>query len=262
MGFQGYGVILAAGRGRRLAPYTDAVPKELLPIGEKPVMEYCVEALRAAGVRRVLVVLSRGKDAIIDYFKDGGRFGVSIAYLYQDLDAGMGTAKAVEAVKPWVEEDFIVMYGDTFFHPPDFLSSMIEFHRVRGAEATLGVYPVGEPRRFGVVRVDGDGRVLEIVERPSSDVLPRFRVEEGYLVNSGPLIFSTRIFEYTCRTRLSPDGEYWITDSLRLMLMDGRPVYGFRIPRDVFWRDVGTQESRLEAERYALERIGSRYDKV
>lgn len=251
-----YGVVLAAGRGRRLAPYTDAVPKELLPVGSKPVIQYCVEALRDAGVRRIFIVLSQGKDAIIEYFKDGARFDVRIAYLYQDLESGIGTAKAIETVRGWVYGDFIVMYGDTFFHPSSFLSSMLSFHYTRGSKATIGVYHiVGDPRRFGIVRIDSDYRILELVERPPASILDRFMVDSGYLVNSGPLILSQDIFRYIERTNLSPDGEYWITESIRLMIADNLPVYGYRIPSSVFWRDVGTRESRLEAERYALENL-------
>lgn len=251
-----YGVILAAGRGRRLAPYTDAVPKELLPIGSKPVIQYCVEALRDAGVKRIFIVLSQGKDAIIEYFKNGSRFDVYIAYLYQDLEAGVGTAKAIESVRGWVNGDFIVMYGDTFFHPSSFISSMLDFHYTRKSKATIGLYHiVGDPRRFGVARINTDYRILEIVERPSPSMLDKLLIDGGYLVNSGPLILSQDIFHYIDRTGISPDGEYWITESIRLMIVDNLPVYGYRIPSQVFWRDVGTQESRLEAERYALEKL-------
>ncbi|MCX8162627.1 MAG: nucleotidyltransferase family protein [Candidatus Bathyarchaeota archaeon] len=254
-----YGVVLAAGRGRRLAPYTDAVPKELLPIGDKPVIQYCVEALRDAGVKRIFIVLSQGKDAIIEYLKDGSRFDVRIAYLYQDLEAGIGTAKAIEASRGWVYGDFIVMYGDTFFHPSDFVSSMLSFHYAKNSKATIGLYHVvGDPRRFGIVRIDSNYRILELVERPPASILDRFVVDGGYLVNSGPLIFSQDIFRYIEKTGLSPDGEYWVTESIRLMIADGLPIYGYRIPNGVFWRDVGTQESRLEAERYALEKLNPR----
>jgi len=254
-----YGVVLAAGRGRRLAPYTDAVPKELLPIGSKPVIQYCVEALRDAGVERIFIVLSQGKDAILEYFKDGSRFDVRIAYLYQDLESGIGTAKAVEAVRGWVYGDFVVLYGDTFFHPSSFISSMLDFHYAKGSKATIGLYHIaGDPRRFGIVRVNSNYKILELVERPSTDILDRFRVDDGYLVNSGPLILSEDIFRYIERTGLSPDGEYWITESIRLMINDNLPVYGYRIPSEVFWRDVGTQESRLEAERYALEKLNAK----
>lgn len=148
------------------------------------------------------------------------------------------------------------MYGDTFFHPSSFISSMLDFHYTRKSKATIGLYHiVGDPRRFGVVRINTDYRILEIVERPSQTMLDKLIIDGGYLVNSGPLILSQDIFRYIDRTGISPDGEYWITESIRLMIVDNLPVYGYRIPSQVFWRDVGTQESRLEAERYALEKL-------
>lgn len=246
------GLVLAAGRGTRMAPYTDAVSKELLPIADVPVIEYNLRYLEESGIKKVYVVLGEGKEQIVRYVKDGRRLNLDVAYLFQEMKQGAGTAKAVEVAKPWINQDFIVVYGDAFFHPGSFMKDMIRFHSEKGSAATIGLYGVEDPRRFGVVKVDAEGRVLDLVERPSLKQAEPFKTDRVYLVNSGPLIFAPIVFSYIEKTGLSPDGEYWITDTVKLMLRDRQPVQGFRIASEVFWRDVGTPKARLEADEYAL----------
>ncbi|MEM2905138.1 MAG: nucleotidyltransferase family protein [Candidatus Bathyarchaeia archaeon] len=249
------GLVLAAGRGRRLAPYTDAVAKELLPVGEFPVIEYNLRYLEAAGVSKVFIVIGEGKEQIVRYVKDGRRFGLNVAYLFQDAKRAAGTAKAIEAARPWVNGDFIVAYGDAFFHPGGFVKEMLQFHEERGSWVTVGLYEVTNPSSFAVAKLDENMRMLDIVERPSPEQMEQLRKDGVFLANSGPLVFNRAVFGYIAKTALSPDREYWITDTVRLMLRDGHPVYGFRIPPSVFWRDVGTPQSRLEADQYALSNL-------
>ncbi|MEM2925988.1 MAG: nucleotidyltransferase family protein [Candidatus Bathyarchaeia archaeon] len=246
------GLILAAGRGTRMAPYSDAVAKELLPIGERPVIEYSIRYMCEAGIKRVYVVLGEGKEQIVEYIKDGRRLGVHVAYLFQDLKAGMGTAKAVETAKPWIHESFVVFYGDTFFYPGDFLKEMLQFHEKLDSQATMGVYRVKIPIGFGIVRLGPRDEVMDVKEGPSLEAAESLRTDGEYLANSGPLIFTSKVFEYIEKTAPSPKGEYWITETIRLMVEDGLGVYGFKIPSKVFWRDVGTPRARLEAEEFAL----------
>jgi len=246
------GLILAAGRGTRMSPYTDAVPKEILPVADKPVIEYCLRYLGAAGVERIFVVLSNHKSPLIEYIKDGSWLNVHVAYLFQDMRLGTGTAKAVETAKPWVNEDFVVLYGDAFFHPGEFAGDMIRFHSEKGPSVTVGLYRVADPRAFGIAKISGDGVLSDLIERPRLGEVKGFEDDGFYLANSGPLVFKPEVFDYIEKTRPSPNGEYWITDTIRIMLREGCPALGYRIPRDVFWRDVGTPVARLEAEEYAL----------
>ncbi len=249
------GVVLAAGRGTRMAPYTDAVSKELLPVADIPVIEYNLRYLEAAEVSKVFIVLGDGKEQIVRYVKDGRRFGLDVAYVFQDMKRGAGTAKAIEAARPWVDGEFIVVYGDAFFHPGGFMKEMLQFHEERGSWATVGLCEVRDPSRFGVARVDPNMRMLDMVEQPALEQQEQLRIEGVFLANSSPLIFNQAVFGYIAKTGLSPDNEYWITDTIRLMLKDGRPVYGFRIPSSVFWRDIGTPQARLEADQYALSNL-------
>lgn len=243
-------VILAAGRGTRMKPYSNAVNKEMCLIGYYPVIEYAVKGLALAGIGKIYVVLGERKSQIMEYLRDGGWLGVKIAYLYQDMSRGAGTAKAVETAEDWVSEDFMVVYGDTFFHPMGFFKDMVEFHKSWEAHATVGVYPMSSYREYGIVKVDVNGRVLDILEKPSKEEAEKAKVDGIYLVNSGPLIFNPDVFKYLKRTSLSPAEEYWITDTVKLMANNGLNVLAYRIPGSVFWRDIGRPETRIEAEKY------------
>lgn len=248
-------VILAAGRGTRMKPYSNAVNKEMCLIGYYPVIEYAVKGLASAGIGKIYVVLGERKSQIMEYLRDGGWLGVKIAYLYQDMSRGAGTAKAVETAEDWVSEDFMVVYGDTFFHPMEFFKDMVEFHKSENAHATVGVYPMSTYREYGIVKVDKNAKVLDILEKPSKEEAEKAKVNGTYLVNSGPLIFNPEVFKYLKRTSISPAEEYWITDTVKLMANNGLNVLAYRIPESVFWRDIGRPETRIEAEKY-VQNIG------
>lgn len=247
--------MLAAGRGTRMRPYSNAVNKEMCLIGYHPVIEYSVRGLASAGVRKIHIVLGERKSQIMEYLRNGGWLGVKIAYLYQDMSRGEGTAKAVETAEGWVSGDFIMVYGDTFFHPTDFFKDMVKFHESRKPHATVGVYLMDRYREYGLVRIGENDRVVNILEKPTEEQAEMSKVDGLYPVNSGPMIFNPKVFEYIKRTPVSPAGEYWITDTLRLMIKDGLEVLAYRIARNVFWRDIGRPQTRIEAERYVQERL-------
>lgn len=247
--------MLAAGRGTRMRPYSNAVNKEMCLIGYHPVIEYSVRGLASAGVRKIHIVLGERKSQIMEYLRNGGWLGVKIAYLYQDMSRGEGTAKAVETAEGWVSGDFIMVYGDTFFHPTDFFKDMVKFHESRKPHATMGVYLMDRYREYGLVRIGENDRVVNILEKPTEEQAEISKVDGLYPVNSGPMIFNPKVFEYIKRTPVSPAGEYWITDTLRLMIKDGLEVLAYRIARNVFWRDIGRPQTRIEAERYVQERL-------
>ncbi|MGB9759522.1 MAG: sugar phosphate nucleotidyltransferase [Thermoproteota archaeon] len=245
------GIILAAGKGTRLAPYTDAVAKEMLPVGEIPIIEYNLRYLERAGISKAFIVLGERKDQILHYIRDGKRFNLKVAYLFQDAREGVGTAKAISVAENWTNDSFIVLYGDTFFHPGDFIKELIDYHLKKKAVATIGLYEVANPERFGIVKLENE-KIVNIIEKPSKAEAKGYLVNEKYLANSGPLVFDSIIFDYIRKTRPAQNGEYQITDTIKLMIEDNLPVYGFKIPQDVFWRDIGTPESRLEADAYVL----------
>ena len=245
------GVILAAGKGTRMRPYSNAVNKEMSLIGSRPVIEYCVKALSSCGVRQICVVLSEGKSQIFEYLRDGSSFGVNVAYLYQDMSYGSGTAKAVEAASNWVRDRFMVLYGDSFFHPTDFFKDIVKLHEDEKADVTMGIYLMKDYKDYGILQLRGN-EVTNILEKASEVDANRTIINGRYPVNSGPIVFNKSVFDYLKKTGVSPSGEYWLTDTIRLMIKDGKRVIGFLIPEGVFWRDIGRMEHRIEAERYLL----------
>jgi bifunctional UDP-N-acetylglucosamine pyrophosphorylase/glucosamine-1-phosphate N-acetyltransferase len=248
------GLILAAGKGTRMRPYSNAINKEMSLIGESPVIEYNVKALADAGIRKAFIVLGEGKWQIFEYLRDGSRFNIALSYIYQDLgekEEKKGTAKAIQVAEEWVNDDFIVIYGDSFFYPYDFLRSEIELHQMEKADVTMGIYMMKEYKDYGIVQTHG-GRVVDILEKATEEEAEKTKVDDMFAVNSGPLVFTRGVFPYIRRTPVSPAGEYWITDTIRLMIKDGRKVLAYRIPEGVFWRDIGRMKHRMEAEAYLL----------
>lgn len=247
-------VVLAAGRGVRLGRYTTAVNKEMILIGEYPVIEYIIRSLVKAGIDKIFLVLTKGKDQIMNYLKDGKDFGVAITYVYQDVEKGYGTAKAVEAAKPWVEDSFVLINADTFFEPTKFFIEMIDFHKNSANDVTMALYQTDSYKRFGVVKLDSQKNVQEIIEKPVEEGVEELRFDHFFNVNTGLMVLDPIVFDYVIKTQQSRDGEYWITDTIRMMIKDGKKVRGFVIPKGVFWKDIGTQEARMEAEKYVLEK--------
>ncbi|MEM3594568.1 MAG: nucleotidyltransferase family protein, partial [Candidatus Jordarchaeaceae archaeon] len=159
-------VILAAGKGTRLNPLTLAIPKEMIRIGTKPVIEHGINLLKAGGVEKILVVVGRKKEAIMDYLGSGERLGVDIFYKVQE--ELKGTAHAVYQSKDFVgNEDFAVIYGDNYLKPYGVMKEIVKFHEKRGANGTLVLHRVKDPRRFGIAKIDADNKVLEIIEKPT-----------------------------------------------------------------------------------------------
>jgi bifunctional UDP-N-acetylglucosamine pyrophosphorylase/glucosamine-1-phosphate N-acetyltransferase len=246
------GLILAAGKGTRMKPYSNAINKEMSLIGNYPVIDYNVRAVANAGIRRALIVLGEGKWQICEYLRDGAHYGVSLSYVYQDMNGkGKGTAKAIEVAEPWVDEDVMVVYGDSFFYPFDFFRDQVRFHAEEKADVTLGAYMMRDHKEYGVMRLSGN-KVIDILEKASEEDVEGARIDGVFAVNSGPLIFTRKVFDFIRRTTASPTGEFWITDTIRLMIKEGYEVVNYRIPSGVFWRDIGRMEHRVEAEAFLL----------
>lgn len=246
-------VVPAAGLGSRLAPLTQAVPKELLRVGTKPVIQHVLEALRSGGIREVLVIVGWKKGAILDYLGSGRQFGLEISYRVQEEPRGVG--HAVSLAEGWVGgDDFAVMFGDNYFRPVDVVGESFRFHRQMRARATLVVHPVEDPRRFGIVRIGPAGRVQGLVEKPSLARARRYRTDGTYFNIAGLLVLHPEVFAALKRTRPGRGGEVWLTDAIERMRRAGRPVYAYRFRGERY--DIGTFESLLEADRLATRTEG------
>lgn len=234
------GVIPAAGKGERLEPLTLAMPKELIRVGSKPVIEHVIDNLKACDVKDIMVITGWKKGAVLDYLGSGQRIGVNVYYRVQEEQKGI--AHAVGFSRDWVgDEDFVLIYGDNYFKPAENITKAAKFHKEKGAYATLVLHPVDDPTRFGIVKIDSDGRVLGMIEKPSLEEAESYKTNGVYYNIAGLIILNPKIFEYIEKTPPGRNNEIQMTDAIELMRKDGHPVYGFVFEGLRF--DIGTFES-------------------
>jgi mannose-1-phosphate guanylyltransferase len=244
-------MILAAGKGTRVRPITYTIPKPMIPILQKPVMEFLLELLRQHGFDEIMVNVSHLANEIEGYFRDGQRFGVQIAYSFEGriepdgtlVGAALGSAggmKRIQDFSPFFDDTFVVLCGDALIDLD--LSAAVRWHREKGAIATVIMMPVPreEVSSYGVVVTDEEGRIKAFQEKPS--------VEEALStdINTGIYIFEPEIFDYI------PSGEeYDIGGQLFPKLVEmGAPFYG--ISMDFEWVDIGKVPDYWRAIRSVL----------
>jgi len=237
-------VILAAGEGVRLRPLTLTRPKHLICLGGKPLLGHTLDALKAVGLNKALVVIYYMADRLKQSFGDGSAFGMELKYSLQD--GVRGTADATGLAKSYVDEDFLLIYGDLVV-TPNLIEKVVNFHEENQPVATIAVTPVEHPEHYGIVELV-DSKVTNIVEKPSPDEAP------SHLANAGIYVLSPEIFEMIDRTSASKRDELEITDSLRLLIQEKKSVLAFQIPRQE-WLDVGRPWDLLEANQQILNRL-------
>lgn len=230
-------MILAAGKGTRVRPITQTIPKPMIPILQKPVMEFLVELLRQHGFDQIMVNVSHLADVIENYFRDGQKFGVQIAYSFEGrieegemIGEALGSAggmKRIQDFSPFFDDTFVVLCGDALIDLD--LTAAVKWHREKGAIATIVMksVPREEVPSYGVVVTDDSGKIQAFQEKPS--------VEEALStdINTGIYIFEPEIFKYI------PSGqEYDIGSQLfPALVAEGAPFYG--ISMDFEWVDIG-----------------------
>lgn len=241
------GLIPAAGGGTRLGPFTHAIPKELLPVGDKAVIEHVVEAMRLAGITDIVIVVSPHKHGLSDYLGSGRRFGVNLTYVVQDERKGL--ADAVLSGEHAIDGSFVVVLGDNFFRPKEFLKELISYHLNERADATLGVAEVGDVTRHGIIKPEGD-RIAEIIEKPSIEEAP------STLGSIGAYVFERFIFDAIRETKPGYNGELQLTDSVKVAIGLGRRVLYKKI--DGIHIDVGTPADLMMANKWYMNNEGHR----
>jgi len=261
-------VIPAAGKGTRLLPLTKAVPKELIPLGTKPVLEHIVEEVIQCGITEALLVISEEKTAIRAHFGDGIG-GVRFEYAFQAEQRGL--ADAIRCGKEFAAgEPFAVVLGDSVIdtnQPTLPFARVLDTYRDTNAAAVIIVQktPRDEVSRYGIVKPkralrqaqddmeaqDGMGPSFEIdglVEKPTPEDAP-----SQYAI-AGRYAFDPVVFDYIDRTPHGANGEYQITDSIALMLGDGRQVWCVALGENEIRRDIGTFASYFEALRIEMDK--------
>ncbi len=234
------GIVLAGGRGTRLAPITRAVSKQLLPVYDKPMIYYPVSVLMLAGIRDILLVTTPEDLALYKrLFGDGKHLGLRIAYAEQAAPEGI--AQALLIGRDFVgAENVTLVLGDNIFFGHT-LPTLIRNATAQEHGATIFAYEVQDPKRYGVVEFDSDWRPLAIVEKPQD---PR----SDWAV-TGLYVYDNRAFEIAAALKPSARGELEITDVNRAYLELGA-LRAERLGRGFAWLDTGTCDSLLEASEF------------
>jgi glucose-1-phosphate thymidylyltransferase long form len=236
-------LIPAAGKGTRLEPITLAIPKELLMVGDKAVIEHVIDALKLIDVTEISIVVGWRKHAILDYLGSGERLAVKFSYVVQDKRDGL--AKAVLAGEHIIgNEPFLVVLGDNFFHPVTFLKDILAFHNQKKADATIGVADITDPTRHGIIKPGKDDKVIDIVEKPKPQDAP------SRLGCLGIYIFTHPIFDAIRKTKPGINNEYQLTDSIKILIDEEYKVLYRKI--DGKHIDVGTLEDFRAANAFLL----------
>ena len=159
-------IILAGGLGTRLQPYTTFIPKPMLPLGEKPLLEHLIEWIRKNGIKEIVICVSYLHKTIEDYFEDGKRFGVKIEYATSNKP--LATAGQLKTAEKFIDDTFVCVYGDSIF---DFnLKNMISEHKKKKSFVTMGLYEYKTHLKYGVIDTKNNGKVSAWNEKPEIKV--------------------------------------------------------------------------------------------
>lgn len=243
-------MILAAGKGTRVRPITHTIPKPLIPILQKPVMEFLVELLRKHGFNQIMVNVSHLAEEIENYFRDGQRFGVEIGYSFEGrivdgelLGEALGSAgglKKIQQFNPFFDDTFVVLCGDALIDLD--LTEVVKKHKEKGAIATVVTksVPKEEVSSYGVVVTDENNQILAFQEKPSIDEALSTQI------NTGIYIFEPEIIDY-----IPANQEYDIGSQLFPKLVDLKLPF-FAVNMEFEWIDIGKVPDYWEAVRSVL----------
>ncbi len=230
-------IVMAGGEGSRLRPLTTNRPKPLVPVGNKPIMEYILNLLAQHGIQDVVATLHYLADEIRSYFDDGSDYNVKLSYSIEDIP--VGTAGSVKRAEGFLKDGpYLIISGDALTDCD--LTKAYEFHKSHGAIATVILYRVSNPLEYGMVTQDENGRILRFLEKPSwSEVF-------SDTVNTGMYILEPEILELMERGKFYD----WSQDIFPMLLQAGKPIYGYVM--DEYWCDIGTLNQYYEAQEAVL----------
>ncbi len=230
-------VILAAGKGTRLAGLTKERPKPMVDVGGKPCLERIITALRYTGIVEIVIVTGYMSTAIEEHFAEGAAFGVNITYVRQQQQDGTGSAVHITqaAVGP---SPFLMTYGDVLM-PDSNYQGMVQRFAAQPCAALMGVNWVDDPYKGAAVYMGVDDVVERIVEKPPQGTATT------HWNNAGTYVFSPVVYEYTARLQRSPRGEYELPDAIQAMQSNGLLIRAYRLQG--YWKDIGTPEDLRQA---------------
>ncbi len=231
-------IILAAGEGLRCRPLTLTRSKVMLPIANRPILEHVINSLEKNGISEIILVVGYEKERIMDYFEDGLNFGVKITYVEQK--AQLGTAHAIEQAKKFIgpeDSEFLVLNGDNMVEPKTIADLLNNYE----GDASLLTVRMEDTAGYGVVLKERK-KVTQILEKRPGDV--------SRIVNTGIYVFTPQIFEIIEKTPISENGEYAITDTLQIMIDEGKDITA--VPTESKWIDAVHAWDLLKANAIVL----------
>lgn len=236
------GIILHGGHGTRLRPLTHTGPKQLLPIANKPMSQFCLESMIEVGVKDIAIIIGgTGSNKVREYYGNGEQFGVKITYVEQDYPRGI--AHAILLCKDFVNNDkFLVFLGDNIIQKP--ISEYSKKFEGSDAAASILLCEVDNPSRFGIAEVK-NGQILRIMEKPKDP--------PSNLAVTGIYFLTSKIFDVIERLKPSWRNELEITDALHMLLKENNKIT-YDIITD-YWKDTGTPEDIIHANGAILEKM-------
>ncbi|MEW5945163.1 MAG: glucose-1-phosphate thymidylyltransferase, partial [bacterium] len=235
------GLILCAGKGTRLRPLTHTNAKQLVPVANKPILYYGLEAMRDAGITDIGIVVGDTENEIRDAVGTGDRWGIGVTYIKQDEPRGI--AHAVHVSEKFIGGSPFVLYlGDNLLR--DGIRGLVEEFNARKPNATILLAEVEDPRHLGVAEVK-NGRIVGLEEKPAKP--------KSNLAVVGVYIFDRNILDAVKRVKPSKRGELEITDSIALLLKKGLAV-NYHVVTG-WWKDTGKKDDILDANRIVLENL-------
>lgn len=230
-------VILAGGYGTRLQPYTTFLPKPMLPLGEKPILEHLIKWTSKNGIKSIVLCVSYLRKTIQDYFKDGKKFGVDIQYAISDKP--LDTAGQLKTAQEFLKDTFVCMYGDSIFEFN--LKSMIKQHAKKKALVTLSLNEYKTNLPYGVINTTKAGKVTSWDEKP----------EITANINMGCYIMEPKILGYIPKNK-----PYGMDDVIKKAIKNKKIVSSF-VTKNGFI-DIGNKESYKKAYQYHTKKLGKR----
>ncbi len=229
-------IILAGGLGTRLQPYTTFLPKPMLPLGEKPLLEHLIEWLRKNGVSSIVLCVSYLRKTIEDYFESGDRFGVNIEYAIANRP--LATAGQLKTAEQFVNDSFVCVYGDSIF---DFnLRKMIEQHKKKRSYITMSLYEYKTNLPYGMIETNSNGRVTAWNEKP----------EIHGNINIGCYVMEPQVFSL-----IPSDKPFGMDQVIKKALTSKKQVNSFLIKKGFI--DIGDKVSYRKAYQQFLEKLGN-----
>lgn len=235
-------IILTGGKGERLRPLTDKIPKVMVKIGGRPLLWYSIELLKRFGIKEIILLTGYLGKVIQEYFGNGKKFGVHISYKKESPGKLLGTAGAVGKLHKEIKSTFLVVYGDILRELD--IKSLLNFHKRKKGLATICVYKNSNSNPKSIVTFDKNERIKSFVERPQG------AKKNNIWSNASFYVFEQEIFKYILKNRPSDFGK----DVFLKVLEDGQKMYAYK--QTGYFLDVGSRE-KLEKAKADMDKIKS-----